>query len=73
MTNRAIWGWARQEVTPNWRLGTKAAVQENVGGFFADLTRRREEVKRRCRTVLQAKADELIGDTPKPTLSALQM
>ena len=38
-------------------------MREKVGGFFADLTQRRDEVKRRCRTVLQAKADELIGDT----------
>ena len=34
-----------------------------MGSFFTDLTHRREAVKRRCRTVLQAKADELIGDT----------
>ena len=36
-------------------------VREKVDGFFTDLTHRREEVKHRCRTVLQAKADELIG------------
>ena len=34
-----------------------------MGGFFTDLTHRQEEVKHRCRTELQAKADELIGDT----------
>ena len=61
--DEAIWGWARQEATANQCLGTRAAVREKVGGFFTDLARRREEVKRRCRTVLQAKADELIGDT----------
>ena len=53
----------RQEATANVCLGTRAAVREKVGGFFTDLTHRREEVKHRCRTVLQAKADELIADT----------
>lgn len=61
--DEAIWGWVRQEVTANLCLGTRAAVREKVDGFFTDLTLRRDEVKRRCRTVLQAKADELIGDT----------
>ena len=61
--DEAIWGWVRQETTANLCLGTRAAVQDKVGGFFTDLPQRREEVKRRCRTVLQAKADELIGDT----------
>ena len=70
--DEAVWGWARQDVTANLCLGTRAAVREKVGGFFTDLTHRREEVKRRCRTVLQAKADELIG-VPQPSLSALQM
>ena len=58
--DEAIWGWARQE-TANLYLGTRAAVQEKVGDFFASLSSRREEVKRRCRTLLQAKAEELIG------------
>ena len=70
--DEAIWGWARQEVTANLCLGTRAAVREKVGGFFTDLTHRQEEVKHRCRTELQAKADELIG-APQPSLSALQM
>ena len=56
--DEAIWGWARQEVTANLCLGTKAAVREKVGGFFAALAQRREEVKRRCRTELQARAQE---------------
>ena len=70
--DEAIWGWARQEVTANLCLGTRAAVREKVGDFFTDLTQRQEEVKHRCRTELQAKADELIG-VPQPSLSALQM
>ena len=56
--DEAIWGWARQEVTANLCLGTRAAVREKVGGFFAALAQRREEVKRRCRTELQARAQE---------------
>ena len=61
--DEAIWGWVRQEVTANWCLGTRAAVQEKVGDFFIALSNRREEVKRRCRTVLQTKTGELIGNT----------
>ena len=61
--DEAIWGWLCQEATADQCLGTRAAVREKVGGFFTDLTQRRDEVKRRCRTVPQAKADELIGDT----------
>ena len=59
--DEAIWGWARQEATANRCLGTKAAVPEQVGDFFTRLSSRREAVKRRCRTMLQAQADELIG------------
>ena len=62
--DEAIWGWAREEVTANLCLGTKAAVQEKVGDFFANLAGRRDEVKRRCRTVLQARAEEMIGCAP---------
>ena len=57
--DEAIWGWTRQEVTANLCLGTRAAVQEKVGEFFASLSSRCDEVKRRCRTVLQARAAEL--------------
>ena len=49
--DEAIWGWVRQEATANLCLGTRAAVQEKVGDFFTNLAGRREEVKRRCRTV----------------------
>ena len=62
--DEAIWGWARQEATANLCLGTRAAVQEKVGDFFTNLTSRRDEVKRRCRTVLQARAEEMIGWAP---------
>ena len=58
--DEAIWGWVRQEVTANLCLGTKAAVLEKVGDFFTALSSRREEVKRRCRTVLQTRASEMM-------------
>ena len=68
--DEAIWGWVRQEVTANLCLGTKAAVQEQVDDFFTHLANRRQEVKRRCRTVLQTRAAELTGaaqaDSPHP-------
>ncbi len=56
----AIWDWAREEVTANLCLGTKAAVQEKLGHFFSQLASQRDEVKQRCRTVLQARAEELL-------------
>jgi transposase len=52
-----IWGWVRAEVTANTCFGTKTKVREKVGAFFRDLIHRTDEVKRRCRTVLQAQAD----------------
>ena len=70
--DEAIWGWARQEATANLCLGTRAAVQEKVDDFFTNLAGRRDEVKRRCRTVLQARAEEMIG-RPTPILPATQM
>jgi transposase len=57
--DEAIWDWAREEVTGNVCLGTKAKVEEEMGQFFERLASRADEVKRRCRTVLQAKADAL--------------
>ena len=59
--DEAIWGWVRQEATANLCLGTRTAVQEKVGDFFARLSTRREEVKRRWRTVLQAQVEELMA------------
>ena len=57
--DEAIWGWVRQEATANRCSGTRIAVGERVGGFFTYLAHRREEVKRRCHTALQARAAEL--------------
>ena len=47
----------------NLCLGSKAKVQERVGSFLAGLASRKEEVKRRCRTVLQSKAEALVRDS----------
>ena len=59
----AVWGWAREEATGNLCLGTKALVQERVGNFLGGLASRRDEVKRRCRTVLQSRAAGLLRDS----------
>ena len=58
--DEAVWGWAREEATGNLCLGTKGAVQERVGNFLDGLARRKEEVKRRCRTILQSRAEWLL-------------
>jgi len=57
--DEAIWGWIREEVTANTCFGTKAKVQQHVGQFFRDVIHRTDEVKRRCRRTLQARADAL--------------
>ncbi len=49
-----------EEATGNLCLGTKALVQEKVNNFLAELASRKEEVKRRCRTVLQSRAQSLL-------------
>ncbi len=61
--DEAIWDWAREEVTANLCLGRKAVVQEKLGNFFDQLAYRTEEVKQRCRTVLQARTEELFRGT----------
>jgi transposase len=52
--DEAIWGWAREEVTANTCLGTKAQVQEKMAHFLDGLKGRAGEVQSRCRTKLQA-------------------
>ena len=63
--DEAVWGWAREEATGNLCLGTKSRVQERVGNFLAALAGWKEEVKRRCRTVLQSRAEGLLRN-PHP-------
>ena len=68
--DEAVWDWAREEVTANECLGTKAQVQEKMYVFFGGLAHRKDEVKHRCRTLLQARADALIF-TPAVPLPSL--
>jgi transposase len=53
------WAWVREEVTANTCFGTADNVRAHVDPFFAGLATRTEEVKHRCRTVLQSMADAL--------------
>ena len=65
--DEGIWGWVREEATGNLCLGTRAAVQERVENFLRGLSSRREEVKRRCRTVLQSRAGRFLRESlPDP-------
>ena len=64
--DEAVWDWAREEVTANECLGTKAQVQEKMYVFFGGLAHRKDEVKHRCRTLLQARADALMMKTATP-------
>jgi transposase len=64
--DEAIWGWAREEVTGNTCLGTKALVQAKMTQFFAGLTTRTAEVQTRCRTKLHALAEALPAPDPDP-------
>ncbi len=61
--DEAVWGWVREEATGNLCLGTKSRVQERVGNFLDALASRKEEVKHRCRTVLQSRAERLLQDS----------
>jgi hypothetical protein len=54
-----IWGWIREAITANTCFGTAAAVRTHVDPFLAGLATRSDEVKQRCRTVLQTRADAL--------------
>ena len=58
--DEAVWGWAREEATGNLCLGNREAVRERVSGFLTGLTSRKGEAKRRCRMVLQSRAEALI-------------
>ena len=65
--DEAVWGWAREEATGNLCLGTKGLVQERVGNFLAGLASRKDQVQRRCRTILQSRADALLpASRPSP-------
>ena len=53
----------REEATGNLCLGTRAAVQKRVGNFLAGLASRKDEVRQRCRTTLQSRAEALLRDS----------
>ena len=61
--DEAIRGWVREEATGNLCLGSKVKVQQRIGGFLAALASRKEEVKRRCRTVLQSRAKRFLRES----------
>ena len=71
--DEAIWDWAREEVTANLCLGTRAAVQEKLGNFFAQLAYRTQEVKQRCRTTLQARVEALPGTAQASSSHAIHV
>ena len=66
--DEAIWGWAREEATGNLCLGTKSRVQERVGNFLSGLADRKQEVKRRCRTVLQSRVKSCCSTPSSPAI-----
>ena len=71
--DEAVWGWVREEATGNLCLGTKTLVQEKVNDFPGRLVSRKGEVKRRCRTVLQSRAESLLREyqpSPQPPANA---
>ena len=57
--NEIIWGQAREEATGNLCLWSRTAVQDKVGGILRGQVSRKDEVRRRCWTVLQSRADAL--------------
>jgi transposase len=65
-----IWAWIREEVTANTCFDTAANVRAHVDPFFAGLATRTAEVKQRCRTELQARADAI--DAERATTFLLQ-
>jgi transposase len=71
--DEAIWAWAREEVTANTCLGTKAAVQEAMQRFFAGLPARTAEVRSRCRRKLQALAEAVVLPAPEAHPEALHV
>jgi len=71
--DEAIWAWAREEVTANTCLGTTAAVQEKMAHFFEGLKDRTAEVQSRCRSKLQALAEELPPARPAQAPVALHV
>ena len=60
--DETIWGWAREEATGNLCLGIREAGQKRVNSFHNGQASRQDEARRRCRTVLQSKAEAQLRD-----------
>ena len=60
--DEAIWKWARAEVTANTCWGTAERVRAALATFFDGLAARADEVRRRCRTQLQADLVTLLDE-----------
>jgi transposase len=63
-----IWAWVREEVTANTCFDTAANVRAHIDPFFAGLAARTDEVKQRCRTELQSRADALDAGRAAPAM-----
>jgi transposase len=59
--DEAVWDWIREEATANTCFGTAQAVRQRVDRFVTTLAHCANEVMRRCRTRLQARADQLVA------------
>jgi transposase len=64
--DEAIWAWAREAVTANTCLGSKAAVQEQMQRFFAGLSARAAAVQSRRRRTLHVLAAALAVPASEP-------
>ena len=71
--DEAVWGWVKEEATGNLCLGIRALVQQRVNNFLAGLASRKDDVKRRCQTVLQSRAEALLRDSQPDSWHAQQM
>jgi hypothetical protein len=60
--DEAIWKWARVEVTANTCWGTASRVHTELAIFFDRLAARPNDVRRRCRTQLQADLVTLLDE-----------
>ena len=61
--DEAIWGWVREDATGNPVLGDQGSGAGEARNSLAALASRKQEVKRRCRTVLQSRAEKLLRDS----------
>ena len=68
--DEAFWGWARNEAIGSLCPENVGAVQEQVDRSLNGLASREDEVRQRCRTVLQSKAEaillDILPDSPLP-------